>query len=249
MEGAIMNRYSNEIKVVLARLLANFRGTGFRPKYSYAQCGEDIIVDFIFMWLRRTRITYLDIGANDPIEMNNTYFFYKRKHRGVLVEPDPRLCRKIKRARPGDVCIHAGVGMGAGDHVSFFLMEPDTLSTSSPEKVAEYLQLGVKLKKEMKVPLIGIHDIIEKYFHSLSPDYLSVDVEGRDFEIIKSLDLMKYRPVVICAETLTYTNNNTEQKIEEISDYLNSYRYFVYADTYINTIYVDRDVWDARPKN
>lgn len=241
--------YCKEKKMAAARLLVQLRGEGFRPKLSYAQCGEDIIVDFIFTWLGKKQITYLDIGANDPIKMNNTYFFYKRKHRGVLVEPDPRLNRNIKKTRPGDICLHAGVGTGMSEHIPFFLMEPDTLSTSVPEKVVEYVKLGVKLKKKLEVPLVGIHDIIERYFGSSPPDYLSVDVEGWDLEILKSLDLSRYRPVVICAETLTYTNNNTERKIDEISEYLCAQRYFIYADTYLNTIFVDRDVWDARPRN
>jgi FkbM family methyltransferase len=242
-------RSLQNLKQLAKGWLNQFRSERFRPKISYSQCGEDLIVDFIFMWIGRKNITYLDIGTNDPIKLNNTYFFYKKHCRGVLVEPDPRLFRKIKRRRSGDICLNAGVGTGAGSDITFYLMQPDTLSTSSPEKAKEYIKLGVKLKSEFKVPLININAVIENHFGSLAPDYLSVDVEGLDFEIIKSLDLSKYRPVAICAETLTYTNNNSEKKIEEISKYLCGNGYFIYADTYINTIFVDMGVWNKRKVN
>lgn len=237
------------VKKTLKGWFNKFRVERFRPKVSYSQCGEDIIVDFIFMWLGRKNITYLDVGTNDPVKLNNTYFFYKKKCRGVLVEPDPRLFRKIKKMRSKDICLNAGMGVGAGNDITFFLMQPDTLSTSSPEKAKEYIKLGVNLKSEFKVPLININAVIETHFGSSTPDYLSVDVEGLDFEIIKSLDLLKHRPIVICAETLTYTNNNTEMKIPEISQYLCCNGYFIYADTYINTIFVDSGVWNKRRLN
>ena len=245
----IFIRSLQKLKQFLKGWLNGFRGERFRPKVSYSQCGEDLIVDFIFMWLGRKNITYLEIGTNDPCKLNNTYFFYKKKCRGVLIEPDPRLFNKIKKRRSGDICLNAGVGSGAGSDITFFLMQPDTLSTSSPEKAEEYKKLGIKLKSEFKVPLININTVIANYFGSFAPDYLSVDVEGLDFEIIKSLDLSKYRPVIICAETLTYTNNNTEKKIVEISNYLCNNNYFIYADTYINTIFVDIGIWNKRQVN
>ena len=57
---------------------------------SFAQCGEDRIAAFILDTLSMPQPTYLDLGANDPCRLNNTFFFYLRGGRGVLVEPDPR---------------------------------------------------------------------------------------------------------------------------------------------------------------
>ncbi len=61
---------------------------------SYAQGGEDLLIAGIagFIGLHRPekdiRLTYMDIGANDPVMGNNTYYFYKFGGcRGVLVEP------------------------------------------------------------------------------------------------------------------------------------------------------------------
>jgi hypothetical protein len=74
----------------------------FRSKYykiSYSQSGEDLILDFLLYDLNIKPITYLDIGTNDPIEINNTYLFYTKGYSGVCVEPNPIMFEKIKRFR------------------------------------------------------------------------------------------------------------------------------------------------------
>src|SRR5690348_15604960 len=64
---------------------------------TYAQCGEDVIVGFLLGWLNISEPTYLDIGANDPIQYNNTYALYQRGFRGVCVEPNPTLFERLSR--------------------------------------------------------------------------------------------------------------------------------------------------------
>jgi glycosyltransferase involved in cell wall biosynthesis len=71
----------------LYRYLRN-KKYSWKPKISYSQCGEDIIIDFLLTWLKIKNPTYLDIGANDPVKLSNTYYFYKKGSRGVLIEPD-----------------------------------------------------------------------------------------------------------------------------------------------------------------
>ena len=66
---------------------------------SFAQAGEDRILEFLFSTMGIRHITYLDIGANDPVFCNNTYLFYTRKSKGILVEPDPVFNSVLKRAR------------------------------------------------------------------------------------------------------------------------------------------------------
>src|SRR5262245_15943736 len=74
-------------------------------KTSFAQQGEDLIVESICGHLAIPIRTYLDIGAFDPTIASNTYFFYRKGCRGVLVEPNPALCRTLKRHRPRDTVL------------------------------------------------------------------------------------------------------------------------------------------------
>ena len=102
---------------------------------SFSQCGEDRIAAFILDTLSTPQPTYLDLGANDPCRLNNTFFFYLRGGRGVLVEPDPRLVRRLKARRRRDTIVQAGVGTRtmAAD---LFLLQPPSLNTFS-RSVAE----------------------------------------------------------------------------------------------------------------
>ena len=88
-----------------------------------------------------------------------------------------------------------------------------------------------------------INEVIKQNF-SGSPDFLSIDVEGLDLLILKSLDFEKYRPGVICVETISFSIANTEQKMDELIRYVQNKGYFVYADTHVNTIFCRTDIFN-----
>ena len=80
---------------------------------SFSQAGEDLIVKFTLQFLGIPSITYLDIGANHPVRLNNTYLFYLRGCKGVLVEPNASLCERLRAVRPRDTTLAAGIGVTA----------------------------------------------------------------------------------------------------------------------------------------
>jgi len=204
---------------------------------SYSQCGEDLIIDFIRKnILNLEDFTYLDIGANDPFYINNTALFYKLGYKGVLIEPDIKMFNKLKRKRPKDKVLKLGVAEHSGDSV-IYIMEPSTLNTCSFEEAKSYERLGHKIIRKRKIQTKNINSIIKENFESY-PNFLSIDVEGLDYEVITSLDLEEYKIDIICIETLNYTENNKAEKNKRIIDYMESKKYKVYADTYINTIFI-----------
>ena len=84
-----------------------------------------------------------------------------------------------------------------------------------------------------------------QYFQG-APDIISLDTEGFDLAILESLDFKKWRPKIFCIETITYTDKKTEKKINAVSDFIQKQGYMIYADTYINTIYIDIKTWGLR---
>ena len=82
--------------------------TGTPYIISYAQTGEDIIVDFLIGAKKIKEFTYLDIGANHPVKFNNTYKFYDAGYRGVCIEPDPYVYAVLSKKRPEDICLNIG---------------------------------------------------------------------------------------------------------------------------------------------
>ncbi len=214
-------------------------------KVSFSQCGEDIIVDYIFTVLRKNKITYLDLGAHSPTYLSNTHFFYLKGSRGVCVEADPSLIAPFQQQRPDDICLNVGVGMEEGEG-DFYIMSSPTLNTFSKEEAERYQSYGRnRIEKTVRIPLRTVNHIMSEQFDE-APDFISLDVEGMDFDILKSFDFSIYRPTVFCIETLIYVEDKTERKITEIIEFMQQQGYFVYADNYINSIFVDVKVWENR---
>ena len=216
------------------------------PQLSYAQSGEDLITDFIFRAMQVESPSYLDIGAHHPTYLSNTYFFYKNGSSGVCIEPDPELYAEIKKKRKNDLCINAGIGMDSASEADFYIMSTRTLNTFSKTEAERYQSYGRQvIEKVVKIPLMTINDILDDFIDKRL-NFVSLDVEGIDYEIIKAFDFSKQRPEVFCIETITYTEDNSEQKECQIIEYMLEQGYMVYADSYINTIFVDKEKWKNR---
>ncbi len=215
-----------------------------RGEVSYSQCAEDIITCRILKALGIEKPTYIDIGANHPTQINNTYFFYKNGAKGICIEPDPILLKQIKKKRPRDVCLNIGIGAESENLADFYVMSMRVLSTFSKEEADSLTRTtDKKIEKVIKIPLVPMETIIKKYLGNKVPNFVSLDTEGYDFEILKSLDFQKFRPEIFCIETLTYAEDKTEKKKTEIIEFMIDKGYFPCADTYVNTIFVDKIKW------
>jgi FkbM family methyltransferase len=232
-------------------LLRQIKSRLARPgQISFAQSGEDLICWHLLNYVFRIeKPTYLDVGAHHPTHFSNSYFFSKRRCYGVMIEPDPTLHALIRQKRPKDICLNCGIGKERASQAEFFIFNVKTLNTFSAIERDANLKLGYVLEKTMMIPLMPIDEIIEKHFHAQAspfPNFFSLDTEGYDLQILESLDFARYRPEVICVETLEYASQN---KTQPIFDLMAAKGYRVYADTFINTIFVENRAWESRRKD
>lgn len=213
---------------------------------AYAQSGEDLILAHLFYKLNISNPTYLDIGANHPEYISNTYYFYMRGSTGVCVEPNPFLFKKIKQTRPNDIVLNVGIGTSTDSTTADFYLFPESasgLSTFSKEEAEYWANVGMKTIGKIKytdilqIPLFPINDILKEHF-TKAPDLISIDVEGLDYEILQSIDFNTYKPLTLCVETLGYDNNQKEFKKDEVISFVEGKGYEVYADTHVNTIFL-----------
>jgi FkbM family methyltransferase len=209
-------------------------------KPSYAQQGEDLILANIFLFLRIETPTYIDIGAHEPVTGNNTYLFYKRGSRGVLVEPNPALTPKLRRIRPQDKVLEIGIGATGQEETEadYYIIKGDgQANTFSQETVAKLkAQFGEKiLAQTIKRKLVNINKVLADNFPPGGPDLFSTDTEGYDLTILGSLDFDRFRPKVFCVETL-----DDFVVVKPILDLMESKDYEVRGATFVNTIFVDR---------
>lgn len=215
---------------------------------SYSQAGEDAILRFLFTDKKLPQISYLDIGTNSPDEGNNTYLFYRDGARGVCVEADKSLIGNIRKIRPADKILNAGIAANATTEADFYIFELSALNTfDKAEAEARVAQGPYRVIEVAKVPLIDINSVIKDNFAPY-PDLISLDIEGLDLAVLQTLDFAQYPVPVICAETCLYSTTHIRPKNTAIFDFMIAQGYTVYADTYINTIFVKRD-WFNRISN
>jgi FkbM family methyltransferase len=218
----------------------------FRPRYpeggnpSYAQSGEDVIVAEIFDFLGVVKPTYLDVGAYLPILGSNTYLLYRQGGRGVLVEPNVDLIPELSDKRPGDVVLNVGIGLTAEEAADFYCMTLSQWNTFDKEEAERRVaKTGgkVKIDRVVKMPLVPINRIMAEHFPRGGPDFLSIDIESLDLAVLRTLDFARFRPKVVCAETLIHL---TAKMDPEITKFMESQGYEVRGMTFPNTLYVDR---------
>lgn len=216
------------------------------PYRTYSQCGEDVIILFLVEHILHLKdVYYLDLGANEETNLNNTKLLYENGYRGLSVDANSYFAKAYKKNRPEDRFVSCGVGE-TNTRATFYEIDPHTLSTFSENEANNYTASGVhKVVAKKKVPVYTVEKIIKK-FCKATPNILSLDVEGLDLAILKSLDFTKWSPAIICVETLTYTTDSSEQKTTDLIDYLHNKGYITYADTYINTIFVKKELWENR---
>jgi len=207
---------------------------------SYSQAGEDAILRFLFHDFGKTFISYLDLGTNQPKADNNTFLFYRKGGQGVCVEADMSLIPKIKKARPKDKIINAGVSVTEDKEADFYIFDIPGINTFNKEEAEQRNNSGNhKIVKVIKVPLVNINDLIKNNFDGY-PDLLSIDIEGLDLAVLQSLDFDRFPIPVICAETCVYSENHIRPKDHSIAEFMITKGYEIYADTYINTIFVNK---------
>jgi FkbM family methyltransferase len=221
-----------------------YSSKGIPPgKISYSQCGEDLLVKYIFDLRGILSPTYLDIGANHPYFISNTALFYINGCRGINIEANPVFIANFKKLRPEDINI--SVGIGSHDTIlDFYVINDPTLSSFSKTECQKYIETGkYHLTNTIKVKITTIQKILDKYNNGVFPDYFTIDTEGMDLEILKTIDYSQNAPKVICVEAADYSPIGAGERRTELIDFLVSKGYYEYASTNLNAIMVRRDFW------
>jgi FkbM family methyltransferase len=219
------------------------RRLGEAGRVSYSQCGEDMIARFVFDTLKIAHPRYIDIGAHHPTYLNNTFAFYEAGASGVSIEPDPDLFARFPVERPRDINLNVGIAPAAGE-LEFFVMSARTLNTFSAEEARAATERGrARIERTLKLPVRPVASVLAEQFASAAPDFLSLDVEGLDLEILKAWDFKRWRPKLVCVETIVYAGGRGGGQRSDIAEHLQDNGFFQYAHTHVNALFVDKSVW------
>ncbi len=174
---------------------------GVFPKMSYSRGGEDLILEEIF-GTGKSKGFYVDVGAFHPIKYSNTFKFYLKGWRGINIDANKEVIDLFKKIRPRDINFSGGVGSETGVFEYFIFEEDQSMNTFSTSFKGQVEQEGTGLSEVKSIKVRTLVSILDEFLpESMKIDFISIDVEGLDLEVLKSNDWKKYRPKAIVVET------------------------------------------------
>jgi len=226
------------VALASAKRLA-YHMTAVSPKPSFSQCGEDLIVRYYCQTHGLPRPTFLDIGAFDPWMLSNTALFYLEGSHGLIIEPNTARIGAFASARPRDICVNMGVADRTGS-MTYYQFDAETLNTFSAGEAQRLREIeGHRQTGQAEVAVDTLPQILARYWHQPFPDFLSLDVEGSVHPILDSLKNTAALPKIMCVETISYSQDADKGvKDARLIAMISSLGFQVYADTHINTIFV-----------
>lgn len=185
---------------LVKKLIRNWFPLG---RLSYAQEGEDMVLARVFAELSVDQGFFVDIGAHHPTRYSNTYYFYRRGWRGINVDALPGTKRLFSRMRPRDITIECGVGSQPGI-MNYYAFNEPALNTFSEPEAQKKNHPPYRIVETIQIPVTTLRQILDEYLPvDTSIDFMTIDAEGFDHEVIASNDWVKYRPRVVLVELLT----------------------------------------------
>jgi FkbM family methyltransferase len=180
----------------------------------YSQFGEDAVLQNIFRelaWKQASRDKldkipkhagfYVDVGAFAPFQHSNTYWFYKRGWRGINIDATPGSMKVFRRVRRRDINLELAISSQEGSLTYYSWGVPNVMNTTSREVAEQLTRQGSPKPQEIIIQARTLENVLDENLPKAQAiDFLTVDVENHNFEVIKSNNWKKYRPRIVLVE-------------------------------------------------
>ena len=179
----------------------------------YSQWGEDVVLEgFMAKGPPPEQGCYIDVGCFHPKKYSNTYRLYRQGWHGINIDVDPIKRDVFELARRGDENLCCAVGDAPGRATLYSFGHYSVLSTLDAATAAEYMKLGYECS-ESQIQVRTLTEIFEaSRFRERRIALLSIDVEGHEEAVLRSLDFARYRPALILVETHAPTLARMQQE-------------------------------------
>lgn len=233
MKSLLKKILPNTIKIKLFNI-KNLYITKYKETF-WSQEGEDIILRRIFE--NKKTGFYVDIGAFHPYRFSNTYYFYLRGWRGINIDANPQSIELFNKFRKRDINLNLAIGLNKAKMKYYMFNEP-ALNTFDESLAKERDNtLNYKIISIEEIEVLPLSDVLDEFLpKNQEIDFMDIDVEGLDFEVLKSNNWNKYRPEILLVEILP------AQTIEEVLDseiykYLKHIGYHLFAKCFNTCIF------------
>lgn len=211
--------------------------TGVNEFISYSQFGEDAYLYAYFKgktWQKGKPMYlpgngfYVDVGAYSPTECSNTHAFYKHGWKGINIDATPNVMNAFSLIRKRDTNLNIAIG-GENKELTFYSWgTPNVFNTADQELAEQRTKIIGKKPDKVKVQCMPLATVLKKFMPTdTNFNFLTVDVEGLDLEVLQSNDWQKYRPELVVAEN--YSSTLDDLKNSEILKYMTAQNYEVLA--------------------
>jgi len=207
-------------------------------KTSYSLTSIDLLVSHIFK--NQNKGVFIDVGCNHPIYNNNTYLLYKKGWRGINIDLDKKSIDLFNLFRKYDYNQNIAVSSKFEDTELYFYHDKSPINTIN-KKTADFQNAQYKEIKTIKTQILD-SIITNSPFVDKKIDFLSIDVEGHELEVLKGFDFKKYSPKIIVIEYLDLSLNKLEIINFNLQNVLSSplYQYVIDNNyTLVNWIHSD----------
>ena len=237
LDEKIKNKYllSKSFNIIKFFYFINQKIRSFRKvKKSFSSNSVDLIIGELFK--NQKKGIYIDVGCNHPFIGNNTYKLFKKGWNGINIDLDYTFIDSFKFHRPKDDNIQIGVSDKSGEQEMYFHHERSAINTLENSRGKNAI-----LKKNIKTSTLN--NIIEKSnFKNKEIDYVSIDVEGFELNVLKGFDLKKYKPKALSIEFIDPQMKKEEFYHQNINNIINSEVYKYMSDNdyhFVNLLHSD----------
>ena len=199
---------------------------------SYAQNLEDYHLSLAFAG--QPGGFYIDIGGGHPVAGSVSFWFYERGWQGIVVEPQETLSTLHRHVRPRDTVLSTLIGRENGN-ANLFVVERLHALTTTVEDYADNARAYGANVRPVTVSVMTLADLCAS--HGVDAiDFLKIDVEGAEADVIAGGDWRRYRPKVVVVEAIKPLSGEPAWDAWEGMLLAHGYR-FVLFDT-LNRFYV-----------
>ena len=207
-------------------------------RFAYSQEGEDILLDRLLA--KEGKGFYVDIGAHHPKRFSNTQYFYMRDWVGLNIEPNPATLALFRQARPRDINLQLGISDEVGE-LKYYEFDDPALNTFDERLMRERestTSYRVVATRHIKVERLA--SVLASYLPSGQIiDFLSVDVEGLDLNVLRSNDRGRFRPRCVVSEALNEELTSAALANNPLVAYMEAQQYCLAAKTCNSWFFLD----------